>query len=125
MLLNQYKIYNDEGVYEHYEFRISQSLLNSYLEGSVAVSGISLIEECVSEIVERRVYFSLFRESRFFLCNMERGKDNDDGESMVLDISISGIDGENYEIVADIIESDRVLIEVCGVVSVSTKRDSV
>ena len=121
MLLNRYKIYNGGGEYEHYEFRISQSLLNSYPEGSVAVFGISLIEECISEIVERRVYFSLFRESRFFLCNIEGGRDNDDGESMVLDISISEIDGENYEIVADIMESGRVLIEACGVVSVSTK----
>ena len=122
MLLDQYKICNDKDTYEHYEYRVSQWHFNGIFEISAAISGISLIEEYVSGIVGRRVCFSLFRESRFFVCSMEG---NEDGGNMVLDISVSGIDEENYEIVADIIESERVLMEICGVVSVLAERGSV
>ena len=125
MLLDQYKIYNDSGVYEHYEYCILKSVSNKLSEISVGVYGMSLIEDYVSEIMGVRFCFSLLSESRFFLCNTDREDETEGKKEVVLDISLLKIDEDNYEIIADIIESGKVLMEIAGVVSVSAKYCSV
>jgi len=112
-MVNKYKIRDNKGEYDHYEYLIDHLPIKIDVETSPSTFGIALVEEYASRILGTRVCFFHFNESRFFPFNTTRTKD-----SMTLDISLLKIGLENYSIIAETTYAGEVLMEIAGKITV-------
>jgi len=108
MLVNQYRISNDKGVFDHYEYIVDRSSTGIDPETSLPIFGIALVEKHISGILGARVCFFLLHESRFLSYDLALA------EEIGLDISLHTIDNKSYNIIAEITSNGNVLAEIAG-----------
>ena len=109
MMVNQYKIRDDKGVYDHYEYMIERLPMRADTDASPFISGIALIEDYASKIVGERVCFFYFYESRCFSLNIGQAKGG-----ITLDISLLKVSSDSYNIIAEITYVGEALMEIKG-----------
>lgn len=112
--MNEYKLIREDGRQEsRFEYAVETEGMK-YMRGSLAMAGIGIVEKYVSLILDRKVEFFLIQCSRLF-SGISSLKQN----GLVLDLAISEMDNDVYQVSAELTDRKNVLAELCGRMSPS------
>ncbi|MDR0363842.1 MAG: hypothetical protein LBH92_02330 [Bacteroidales bacterium] len=117
LLLNEYDIVGEgERMDTHYKYmiEIDQNILKEACEKSISpgIMGVKIVEKYVSKILGKKAGLFLIQGNRFFLRMNIYEK-----QRLVLNLSISKIEKNEYSVSAEISDNENILMEVNGCMS--------